>query len=96
MSFNTVILIFMMGAPIVLTIWGIVYFIKKGGNIGHGTGFVGDAFTGFYAGQDKRKAIEIIRHEKEEKRHTGTMGEKYDDTVPPLNGKVEDQHDPDE
>jgi len=96
MSSNTVLTILILAVPIVLSIWGIVYFIKKGMSTGHGTGFVGDAITGQFAGQDRRKAIEIIRHEKEEKRYAGAMGEKYDDTLPSLKGKAEDQHDPDE
>lgn len=96
MSFNTVLMILIPAVPIVLLIWGIVNFIKKGMSTGQGTGFVGDAITGQFAGQDKRKAMEIIRHEKEEKRYTGAMGEKYDDALPSLKGNAEDQHDPDE
>jgi len=96
MSFYTVLTILILAVPIVLSIWGIVYFIKKGMSTGHGSGFVGDAITGQFAGQDRRKAIEIIRYEKEEKRYAGAMGEKYDDILPSREGNEENRHDPDE
>ncbi len=96
MSSNTVLIILIVVVAILLPIWGIVYWIKKGMSTGHGSGFVGDAITGQFAGQDRRKAIEIIRHEKEEKRYAGAIGEKYDDILPSREGNEENRHDPDE
>ncbi len=92
----TVLVILIVVVVILLSIWGIVSMIKQGMSTGHGSGFVGDAITGLYAGQDRRKAIETIRHEKEEKRYAGAIGEKYDDVLPAREGNEENRRDPDE
>ncbi len=96
MSSDTALTILIVAVPIVLAVWGIVSAIKRGMSTGHGSGFVGDAITGQFAGQDRRKAIETIRHEKEEKRYAGAIGEKYDDILPSREGNEENRHDPDE
>jgi hypothetical protein len=70
--------------------------MSKGMSTSEGTDFVGNVITDQMAGQDKRKAIETIRHEKEEKQYKGAIGEKYDDVLPSREGRVDQHNDRDE